>query len=182
MLLLLYHVSDPFLLSCPAVRRAATCRARVTVGTPWPWPRQSRSTMIPSTPCTSPEPRQQWLQFCPFSFSPLFLFFASLSLYLSLSLASWSAPKRFEASEVCQCSIFLFGKTRSGVPDRSRPLPAIRDRETVGFRCTEKTTRKHKLSHFLGEGGVVYFWMSLFVFKRYTEQLSGLTLIVSGSS
>lgn len=40
---------------CLAVLKAATCLARATAVTPRLWPRRFRSTMTPSTPCTSPE-------------------------------------------------------------------------------------------------------------------------------
>ena len=78
-------VNSDFL--CLTVLKAATCRVKVTDGTPRRWPRQFRSTMIPSTPCTSPElastsasPPADSL----FSLS-FYLLFASLSLSLSLS-------------------------------------------------------------------------------------------------
>lgn len=45
----------PRFFSSLSALRAAMCRARVTVGTPRLWPRPFRSTMTPSTPCTSPE-------------------------------------------------------------------------------------------------------------------------------
>lgn len=86
--LLMVKVNTSFL--CLTALKAATCRAKVTAGTPRRWPRQFRSTMIPSTPCTSPElastsasPPADSLSFCLFiSYLPVSLFFSHISLSL----------------------------------------------------------------------------------------------------
>ena len=162
-------VNSDFL--CLTVLKAATCRVRVTDGTPRRWPRQFRSTMIPSTPCTSPElastsasPPADSL----FSLS-FYLLFASLSLYLlffsslfpcSLSLSlhtqsthfSESAPKRLlDGKNLLRLDVQQVFVFKGTISNQRSQLSRLSNQQSStanpeGFQCAkEKTNHTRRL-------------------------------------
>lgn len=151
-----------------AVLKAATFRARVTAGTPRLWPRLFRSTMIPSTPCTSPELEHvsQSTRGFPFFSVSLSLICQSLSLLLpylspcslSLSLHNslyifWICTKAALGQENLLClhvQQFLFHGTvsnqRSQLSCLSNQQSSTANPEGVpsAQKKKEKKTRKNK--------------------------------------
>lgn len=152
---------------CLAALKAATCRARVTAGTPRHWPRQFRSTMIPNTPCTSPElastsasPPTASLSFCLFFFS---LSFASLSpcnlslslhtRFLNLHQSGSRMGKHLPCPDVQQ--VFV---SRNNQPTSVPTRAAFSNQQSSaanpeGFQCTKEKEKQtihtlYKLSHY----------------------------------
>lgn len=153
---------------CLAVLKAAMCRVRVTAGTPRRWPRQSRSTMIPSTPCTSPElsstsaspPADSpsfslLISYFPVSL-PLFshislsllvvcLFLFTLTL-LIFRICTKAALGRGKICCVSTSSRFLFPRTISNQRSQSSRLSNQQSSTATpeGSQCAEEKKRKNK--------------------------------------
>ncbi len=155
---------------CLTALKAATCRAKVTAGTPRHWPRQFRSTMIPSTPCTSPElastsasPPADSLSFCLFisylpvslSSSPTSLFPCSLSLSLHThSTFFWICTKAVLGRGNLLCpdvqQVFVSrNNLQPAFPIEPPFKPAIQHWEPRGFPMhkRKKNGKKTKTNH-----------------------------------
>lgn len=107
------------------------CRVKVTAGIPRRWPRQFRSTMIPSTPCTSPElastsaspPADSLSVFLSLICQSLSLsvsFFLSLSLYSHLSLSPCSLSLSLHTHSTHSLNLHQSGSRRGKSATSSR--------------------------------------------------------------
>lgn len=152
--------------------KAATCLVKVTAGTPRRWPRQFRSTMIPSTPCTSPElsstsasPPVDSLSFSLFiSYLPVSLFLSLSPCSLSLSLHTHSTnflnlhQSGSWTGEICcvpMSSSFLFQGTTSNQRSQSSRLSNQQSSavKPERFQCAKEKNKQnihtyYKLSHY----------------------------------
>lgn len=166
---------------CLAVLKAATCLARATAVTPRLWPRRFRSTMTPSTPCTSPELvststihlQLLFLSFIPNPL-PVSLLVVSLHSYLIFRICTraalgWGGKKNLLPPDVQQ--VFCFKGTTNqptSVPTRAAfqtSNPVLRNQ--WGVSSTQKEDKNTSWAIiFL----IFYLNVCTLVFVRYTER------------